>query len=133
MNKGNLLKMADYLDNMSGCFVMNSYEYCVLGWSGEAIQGIKQHFYAPAEVHPRARKLFGIMEGSSEWHFCFGARWGIPGTQSDKKAAAARLRYVAQHGAAPSEDQWSRFMVYPMPQITVEDEAEDDVLELVEA
>lgn len=98
----NLNKMADYLDSESvGYFDMTNVVTCVLGHACRHIE----HSNATQGASSR---VFGVSYISAEGQFMFGSHWG-----TDPKAAAARLRYVAQHGAAPSRDQWDRFMFPP--------------------
>lgn len=101
IQKDRLNKMAGYLDKgPEGLFCMRQYHCCVIGHVARAL-GIEGHAEWSA-----AYTVFGL-DGQAA-AFCFGSQWS-----NCPKAAAERLRYVAQHGDAPSNDQWERFEVAP--------------------
>jgi len=119
MNKENLIKMADYLDNgVVGKFDMRAFCSCVVGHALRHIEGHTGNFNSQL-VPGATQRIFGIDDcrTDAKWTFCFGAEWS-----SDPKMAAARLRYVAQHGDAPSADQRGRFMTAQAPVTDVTEE-----------
>ena len=123
MNKENLIKMAEYLEagKFRRPFDMISYCSCVVGHSLAVIE--EREKFEFHQVACATDRMFGIespdmeREATPTWMFCFSATWG-----TDAKAAAARLRYVALHGSAPSQDQWEKYKSFPVPVVEVEDE-----------
>ena len=112
MNKELVNKMAGYLDNgPEGYFGMKQYCSCVIGHVERAL-GVKT-----TPEWADGGKVFGIY--GTDASFCFGAQW-----TDCPKAAAVRMRYVAQHDAAPSVDQWDRFMHVQAPAVAEVEEPE---------
>lgn len=124
MNKEISLRMAEYLegDRLIQQFRMSCPETCTIGHALRVIEGRfgrfnYQWFQGVTE------RIFDIPRDSQECYFCFGGRFS-----DDPKAAAARLRYVAQHDAAPSYDQWPNFNSVPG---VVEAEDEEEAMDVV--
>jgi len=130
MNKENLLKMADHLESGKvGKFDMRAYCDCVIGQSLRLIENRTGNFNYQW-VQGSTRRMFGIDPSTPTSDFCFGATW-----PNDPRLAAERLRYVAQHGDAPSGDQWHRFAGWPVKENPAELQPEeiDEVDEYEEA
>lgn len=127
IQKKNLNDMADYFEagSLVAPFRMNQYCHCVLGHSVRVLEK-KTGFWNFQWIQGAAERLFGFKESSAEGMFCLSATWHNMNEVDDPKAAAARLRYVARHEAAPSADQWPRFR--EVPRVV---EAEEEVLEEV--
>jgi hypothetical protein len=116
MNHENLNNLADELMNGGGGerFDMMYADCCALGVACRLYPEIgKKPFYGVAET------LLGVVIGTPEWMFMFGGRWGRTPVGKCPEAAAERIRYVLQHGGAPSSDQWESFEQYPRAVVAV--------------
>ena len=121
MNKENLNKMADHLDGDGGSELnMRQFCNCVVGRSLRVIEHMKGN-WNHQWVAGATERMFGIPDErwSPLWMFLFGGDW-----PNDPHLAAVRLRYVAQHGDAPSKDQWDRFRNVQAPAVAEVDEPE---------
>ena len=115
MNKELLNDMATYLENTTfgeggpeGDFNMKCFHDCVLGHytRREAHRlGMVKDYTEVVQEAPLMGGEFGIKRDSVEWDFAFAPTWG-----RDSKAAASRLRYLAENGTTPPAKTWKAFM-----------------------
>jgi hypothetical protein len=123
-NNDNLNKMADYFEGgPDGPFNMLQYRCCALGHSIRELEQQKGD-WDPQWVQGASYRLFGFVEQANAGQFLFCSRW-----INDPAACAARFRYVALHGDAPSRDQWDSFQTVP-PVVEVEEKEEAEAEEL---
>lgn len=124
MNKEISLRMAGYLegDRLIQQFKMSNPETCTIGHALRVIENRSGRFNY-RWFSGATERIFGIPRASRESFFCFGGRFS-----DNPKAAAFRLRYVAQHDAAPSDDQWDNFNSVPGVVEAEDEEASDVVL-----
>jgi hypothetical protein len=126
MNTDNLNKMADYFDGgPKGYFCMRQYCHCALGHSIRVLDEMKGNWNFQW-VQGAAERLFGFRESDTKGQFLFSSQW-----IDNPKACAARFRYIALHGDAPSADQWDRFQFAPKVVEAEEEIEEAEAEELV--
>ena len=110
MNKGNLLRMADYAETIRPeLFNIAVYRQgqcitpecdsigCLIGHC--TILDTKQlpiNFLGIIDFYVWINDFAGLMPGTPKWHWCFSPLW--VDVDNTPTGAAARIRYLVEHG-----------------------------------
>lgn len=125
MNKANLLKLADFLDTVKPeAFDIANFSNgdpwarkpaaicgtvaCALGWAPMVIPVEPGDFCLRFEGCPEAlnwtlycERVFCFRNSTKVWAWCFASFWEE--VDNTPTGAAKRIRYLVEHGAAPSD------------------------------
>ena len=133
-NKANLLKLADGIEGIPSEFFhmrnwrsvrnelssevrMTSFRSikdcgtigCAVGW-GPFVEGLELNAYEQATTYIQygvyVERLFGFLEGSDEFDWCFAASWDS--VDNTARGAALRIRELARTGKVPKDSTSQR-------------------------